>query len=390
MKVILYGYGKNLKKEYRDLCEIEVLAISDQRVPKEIAGISSEFSCPFISPEEILKFDYDYVAITSVSLFESIKQHLVCENQIPLEKIVSMQLLLKNNFEKDYLKEKVYAENELGCSIELLQYLPSETELLDIKKAGLTQRFALPYYDLYMEEDVLASGTADSSMYVVTHKAYNFPLLFDYKPICVGSYGHDGWLSDSKQEQISRLNNRINELTAVYWVWKNKKTDIVGFCHYRRFFCNDGIACYENPLKMNRAERYLKEVDVIVHQRTFKENRTIIEELKMPLSEEAFETGYGIILKKMQQYQSEYLFDLEMILSGRTLCYYNMFVTTWDIFDAYCEWLFSFLIPAAEEFDVDAYEGQDRRTIGFFAERMLSVWLHHNPLKIKSLPVFTP
>ena len=65
----------------------------------------------------------------------------------------------------------------------------------------------------------------------------------------------------------------------------------------------------------------------------------------------------------------------------------NMFVTKREILNAYCEWLFSFLIEAAERIDVSTYDNYSKRVIGFFAERMLTVWLYKNPLKIKELPI---
>ena len=67
-----------------------------------------------------------------------------------------------------------------------------------------------------------------------------------------------------------------------------------------------------------------------------------------------------------------------------------MLVTRKELFDSYCEWLFSFLIPVVEQADVSEYNSHDARVVGFFAERMLSVWLHHNSIRIKPMPVFIP
>ena len=65
----------------------------------------------------------------------------------------------------------------------------------------------------------------------------------------------------------------------------------------------------------------------------------------------------------------------------------NMFVTSKKLFDEYCKWLFSFIIPACKEFDVSKYDKYSCRAIGFFAERMLTVWLMKHNYKVKTLPI---
>ncbi len=391
MRVILYGYGKELKKEFCNLSNsIEVIAIADKRA--EELSVEENSSIPLVCPEEICEYKYDYVAIAPTRLFDPIKQQLVCENRVDIDKIVSMRLLLESNKAKDYSREIHEIESAFPEDVKIYSYIYDENRD-KLLKDGYRTRFALPNFDVYLKrekEDTANSWKTETCIYVVTHKDYPFQLLQGYKPICVGGYSNNGWSADSEGESIARLNGCINELTAVYWIWKNTRTKIVGVSHYRRFFCDNEVACYENPLRMESAEEYIKEYELIVNQRTLDSSLTIEEELKCPLSEKAFNDGYFMITENLKKYQPEYLNDYYEVMSNHTLCYYNMFVTTWDIFDAYCKWLFSFLIPAAEEFDVDAYEGQDKRTIGFFAERMLSVWLHHNPLKIKSLPVFVP
>ena len=78
-------------------------------------------------------------------------------------------------------------------------------------------------------------------------------------------------------------------------------------------------------------------------------------------------------------------------MNGSSIFRCNMMITRKYIFDAYCQWLFSFILPVAKglaDFLKDKPSAV-KRTSGFIAERMLSVWLINNHIKIGKLPILT-
>lgn len=389
MRIIIYGYGKIFKNEYSQLDKIELVAIADKKAMEIKVEEKELCQLPLILPNRIRDYSYDYVAISSKGMFESIKQQLICENGILPERIISMQLLKKKEFKKLIEEsEEDFLKDELDPKVRVCCDALTEKENYAFLENGY-RRMSSVFYDVFLP-DKKETFEKDFFLYVITHKEYGYQLHPGYCPICVGGYSSVGALTDQSGENVSDFNNRINEMTAIYWVWKNKPSKYVGFCHYRRYFYDNNFGSYENHLKATTALEYLNKYDMLVCEKSIDADYSIEYELKMPLSDEAFECGYNIILSNIRKHQPEYEKDFYEVLSGKTLCYYNMFVTTWEVFDRFATWLFSFLIPAAEEFPIERFEGQDKRTIGFFAERMLSVWLRQNPLTLKSLPAYIP
>ena len=64
-------------------------------------------------------------------------------------------------------------------------------------------------------------------------------------PIGLGNSNFpDSWITEKKGENISNLNSYYGEMTALYWIWKNRLSylnddDFIGNCHYRKLWLNN-------------------------------------------------------------------------------------------------------------------------------------------------------
>ena len=113
----------------------------------------------------------------------------------------------------------------------------------------------------------------NTAIYVCCHKKSKMPfggfLLF--RRIQVGSFFSQSYFcryNDNIGDSISFKNKSYNELTGLYWIWKNdKKNKIVGVCHYRRFFRTSKPSKYLpfflKIMRKNEIKNKLKKADFI-------------------------------------------------------------------------------------------------------------------------------
>ena len=238
---------------------------------------------------------------------------------------------------------------------------------------------------------------ADFACYIVTHKDAKLSALPEgYKIIHAGhaqAVETFGDVTDDIGDNISRLNLYVNEITALYWLWKHTSHAIIGFVHYRRFFTTSSDASFavEKILSGDEAREILRDYDIIVNDCQF--GYVPLRDWKAMLSTRAL-ADYVIatVRKFIAERQSDYLAAYDRINDGFGTFCYEIFITRRKIFDAWCKWLFSFLIDATEEIlaTTDIASSDDPRTyraVSFLAEHLLGVWLIKNRCRIKTLPI---
>ena len=219
-------------------------------------------------------------------------------------------------------------------------------------------------------------------------------------------------IGDDTGENISSRNNYYSELTGIYWVWKNQHADIIGSCHYRRFFTNkkepisyqikrllyylvglhrkrfgliytSNVKLFERKI-LNRTEilEILETYDAIFPQRrkfrySVREHYRRYHDLR----------ELDLIEEILREKCPEYLPAFESVMNGNRLYANNMFILRKPDYNRFMEWWFEILFEFENRINKADYQGYQQRIMGFIAERLLTIWVYHQNFKVKELEV---
>ena len=216
-----------------------------------------------------------------------------------------------------------------------------------------------------------------TKIFVMAHKKFDEPQNSIYVPLQVGrAVGTDlGYLGDDTGDSISELNKYYGELTGLYWLWKNySDVDIIGICHYRRYFVKEAGKLMEQA----DYEEVLKRADIMVSNvmhadGSYREYYGAAHNVEDLLKA-------GEVIKEL--HPQDYPAFCEVIESSEYY-YGNLCVSTKAIFDDYCEWLFSIFAVLQERVDVSAYDAYHQRLYGFLSEELLRVYIVARNLRVE-------
>lgn len=214
------------------------------------------------------------------------------------------------------------------------------------------------------------------SVFVMTHKRYDEPKDSIYKSLQVGRATGDPslpYIGDDTGINISDQNCYWGELTGLYWIWKNyHEDDIIGICHYRRFYINKDGSLYSG----DDFERLLKMYDCIVSDANVT-SRSVRDVIAADQNiEDIYACGRAI-----ERFYPDDVRAFNAVLDSYSTHYSNLMVCRHEDFDAYCEWLFAILNEAAKEIDVSGYDNYRKRVFGFLSEILMNVWIRARGFK---------
>lgn len=204
----------------------------------------------------------------------------------------------------------------------------------------------------------------------------------------------NGCIFDNYLNNISLKNPYYCELTALYWMWKNAKENIYGLAHYRRYLwinniddsyvlkCFDDVKEAIDYISVNDESLLLEEYDIILPKKQFLKE-TVLHEY----SRNHYADDIDIISKIINDKFPDYNEDMTSVFNSCELYLCNMFITKKEFFERYMKWLFDILFEAEKYIDVSNRDKYQQRVFGFLAERLFNVFIHHNQMKIREVPM---
>ncbi|MBS9334895.1 DUF4422 domain-containing protein [Fructobacillus sp. M1-13] len=225
------------------------------------------------------------------------------------------------------------------------------------------------------------------TVYVATHKPYNIPTGGCYQPIMVGSSLRDaipeGYQRDDQGENISSKNPNFNELTAIYWAWKNQKGAFTGLMHYRRYLGSKASHDVSDRLSRSQIEFLLRDHEVILP----KARNYFIENQRNHYLHAHANKPYFIMEKVIKNDFAEFYPAFQKMEKSTKAHLFNMFIMKQEAFEDYASFLFGVLEKVEAEVDLSTLEGEDLRVFGFLSERLMDTWLYTRGYSYTEVPV---
>lgn len=180
-------------------------------------------------------------------------------------------------------------------------------------------------------------------------------------------------ITDDTGENISTKNGNYCEMTAFYWLWKNRLTnpcdtvEYYGICHYRRM--SDISRADLKRLKANDVDAVLifptlYEPDIKGHHRRY-----------------ITEQDWGAMLQALNELQPEYAKAYDGIFTQPYFYNYNMIIAKKKVLADFCAWLFPILKRIEQLSEPRGWERSDRY-IGYISESLMTLYFLYNGVRL--------
>jgi len=352
MKFYIYGAGIVATTVYTVIKELhdrtpKAFYVSDARWnPTEIDGIAV---LP-ISQINTSDKTCEYLVATPVVHHAAIENSL-CQMGVAKEQIIFVDNQLENQLFESYYSsfEEFITFAELLCKSDIKTNIKSDKDIT--------------VFQAKCHVDKPLQCVGKNSKYI--------------KPIQVGAALTDKIIAeirDNDGENISGKNRNYCELTATYYAWKNCNAQYKGLCHYRRIFDIE-----DEQLRKLLADN--EDVDVILPYPTIH-----YPDIRSQHSLCINNDDWNAMLQAIKEVAPEYYDAYDEVFSDNYFYNYNMLIAKKEIFDDYCQFIFS-VLERAEELTVPRGEDRADRFAGYMGENLTTLYFRKNKDKFKIVHV---
>lgn len=380
MKYLMWGIGERLKKNIHKLDTSGIIAFVD----KKAANSESKFlGKPLIIPDDISRYEFDFIVISSNQYFEEISRVCIILWGVDCRKILRLDYLLAyecHNFygydmQIGYHNIKKYSDDWKTASV-VRNWMGNDP--FDVSNTNEVINWKGYLYHIFLEKATIC-------IYQVSHKKFTPIGNRGYAVIGVGD-DISGYLNDKTGDNIAKFNKKINECTALYWMWKNSETEYIGLNHYRRVFESEFNIGW--PLQDVEALLLLLKFDVIVAQAVVFHDNSVKSMLSKEICQEAFEVSWKELVNIFEKKNPEDKDAFKRVMEGNIIFPCNMFIMDREKVNEYCDWIFPILFELIDRVEIkEEWDAYSKRVLGFWAERLFTVWLYLCGYRVKELPI---
>ena len=202
----------------------------------------------------------------------------------------------------------------------------------------------------------------------------------------------ESMIGDDTGQNISLKNASYNELTAVYWAWKNYAAlgnpEYIGLAHYRRHFALKHTDLPEIVYRGEDPKEFLAEIGYspeklrrLLAGKDFAAHMSRTGSVYEQYIQSHRPEKLKLAVRILTELHPEYAQTAEEYLAGSRGFFCNMFLMKREIFFDYC----SFLFPVLEEFEKRTTDKNERL---FVSERLTGIYLTYQIRKKKRYRTF--
>lgn len=208
----------------------------------------------------------------------------------------------------------------------------------------------------HMDKPLCSQSTLSDSLYIY--------------PIQAGAELTDQTLTDLKDNQgdnISFKNRNYCELTAAYYAWKHSQAAYKGICHYRRIF-DISDEQMQKLLEAGREWDVILPYPSVYYPNIEKEHTRYVKE-----------TDWEAMLRALEEAAPEYLeaYERYAAMGGQHFFNFNMLIARAEVFDDYCNFLFT-VLERTEELTMPKGSERADRFAGYLGENLTTIYFLRN------------